>query len=178
MDSFAVSVGMGTKHSRKNVFLGFYLGIYFAIFHVFMLFIGHVTGLGLYQWIAPYANLLSCVLLVFLGGKAIYGSYFDQADELDTDVTHKVMLLLAFITSIDAMAAGFTLTLMTTTITISVLIIGLITIIAVHPHKLLRSQIAIQWMALLQHILSTSFVMLILQHHQLQLLLIYLYLHS
>jgi putative Mn2+ efflux pump MntP len=111
MDSFAVSVGMGTKHSRKNVFLGFYLGIYFAIFHVFMLFIGHVTGLGLYQWIAPYANLLSCVLLVFLGGKAIYGSYFDQADELDTDVTHKVMLLLAFITSIDAMAAGFSLTL-------------------------------------------------------------------
>lgn len=111
MDSFAVSIGMGTKHPTKNVFLGFYLGLYFAIFHVFMLFIGYVTGFGLYQWIAPYANLLSCLLLIFLGTKAIYESYSGSADESETDVTHKFMLILAFVTSIDAMAAGFSLTL-------------------------------------------------------------------
>lgn len=44
-------------------------------------------------------------------------------------ITNKVLLLLAIATSIDAMAAGFTLTLMETSITSSILIIGLITFI-------------------------------------------------
>ena len=42
-------------------------------------------------------------------------------------ITNKVLLLLAIATSIDAMAAGFTLTLMATTIIVSVVIIAITT---------------------------------------------------
>lgn len=111
MDSFAVSVSIGTKHATNKRYLGLYLGLYFAIFHVCMLLLGHATGSGLYQWIAPYASLLAALLLIFLGGKAIYGSYCDGPDKTPVNISHKLMLLVAFATSIDAIAAGFTLKL-------------------------------------------------------------------
>ena len=47
-----------------------------------------------------------------ISAKMIYESVSEGIEEDIAQITHKVMLILAIATSIDAMAAGFTLTLM------------------------------------------------------------------
>ena len=59
----------------------------------------------------------------------IYESFGEPVEEEVSVVTNKVLLLLAIATSIDAMAAGFTLTLMEPTIAMSIIVIGLTTFV-------------------------------------------------
>jgi putative Mn2+ efflux pump MntP len=57
----------------------------------------------------------------------IYESFAEGIEEDITAITHRVMLMLAIATSIDAMAAGFALTLLDVGPFIACLIIGVTT---------------------------------------------------
>lgn len=57
----------------------------------------------------------------------IYESITEGIEEAIAQITHKVMLMLAIATSIDAMAAGFTLTLLEVNPFIACAIIGVTT---------------------------------------------------
>jgi putative Mn2+ efflux pump MntP len=57
----------------------------------------------------------------------IYESMSEGIEEDITIITHKVMLILAIATSIDAMAAGFTLTVLDVNPFIACIIIGITT---------------------------------------------------
>ena len=57
----------------------------------------------------------------------IFESFADGIEEDITNITHKVMLMLAIATSIDAMAAGFALTLIDISPFIACFIIGITT---------------------------------------------------
>ncbi|QOP41493.1 manganese efflux pump MntP [Sulfurimonas marina] len=129
MDAFAVSLGLGTKESTFNRSLALKAGLYFGFFQGFMPLIGYLAGVGLSSFITSIDHWVAFILLTLVGLKMIYESFGEPVEEEISQVTNKVLLLLAIATSIDAMAAGFTLTLMETTITISVLIIGFTTFI-------------------------------------------------
>ena len=73
---------------------------------------GYLGGKGLLGWVAGYAPWLAFALLTLIGVKMIYEALSEGIEDDIAIITHRVMLMLAIATSIDAMAAGFSLTLM------------------------------------------------------------------
>ncbi len=112
MDAFAVSIGLGSKHLQRTKSLAVMAAVYFGLFQALMPMIGFLGGKGVLGWVEEYAHWIAFFLLMLIGGKMIYESVSEGIEEDIAQITHKVMLILAIATSIDAMAAGFTLTLM------------------------------------------------------------------
>lgn len=120
MDAFAVSLGLGAKQRKHTVLIAILAGVYFGVFQGMMPLLGYLSGRSVLGFIENIAPWVACVILLGLGGKMLYEAFGkDQDDDKnDSDDQHKpfmsqkTMLTLAVATSIDAMAAGFTLNLM------------------------------------------------------------------
>ncbi len=110
MDAFAVSIGLGSKGDHRG--LGLKAGLFFGLFQALMPFIGYLGGKGVLGWVEAYAHWIAFGLLALIGGKMIYEGMQEGIEENLAAITNKMMLLLAIATSIDAMAAGFSLTLL------------------------------------------------------------------
>lgn len=129
MDAFAVSLGLGAKQATFDKWLAIKVGLFFGIFQGVMPIIGYLAGIGLSSFIASVDHWVAFVLLALIGGKMVYESFGEPVEEEISQITNKVLLILAIATSIDAMAAGFTLTLMETSIAVSIFVIGFTTFI-------------------------------------------------
>ncbi|MCB1756189.1 MAG: manganese efflux pump [Gammaproteobacteria bacterium] len=127
MDAFAVSLGLGAKHNQSVGRLALKAGLYFGIFQGLMPLVGYLAGIGLASMIEAVDHWVAFGLLTVIGGKMIYESFGESVEDNICQLSHKMMLMLAIATSIDAMAAGFTLTLLEPTILTSTLTIGLTT---------------------------------------------------
>ncbi len=127
MDAFAVSVGLGSKQVRKTSSLALISAIYFGSFQALMPIIGFFGGKGVLGWVEDYAHWIAFFLLILIGGKMIYESISEGIEEDIANVTYKVMLILAIATSIDAMAAGFTLNILEVNPLVACGIIGVTT---------------------------------------------------
>jgi putative Mn2+ efflux pump MntP len=127
MDAFAVSIGLGSKAGERR--LGLKAGLYFGVFQALMPFIGYLGGKGVLGWVDDYAHWVAFGLLAAIGGKMIYESLQEGIEEDIAALTHKMMLLLAIATSIDAMAAGFSLTLLEVDAWLACAIIGVTTFV-------------------------------------------------
>jgi manganese efflux pump family protein len=112
MDAFAVSIGLGSKHTESRKTLAIKTAVYFGLFQALMPLIGYAGGKGLLGWVENYASLIAFALLLLIGLKMVYESFSEGIEEDIAAITHRVLLILAIATSIDAMAAGFTLTLL------------------------------------------------------------------
>ena len=130
MDAFAVSIGLGIKtpeiQRRKTAWK---TGLFFGFFQALMPFVGYMGGKGLEQYTKGYDYIIAFILLLVIGLKMIYESFGKNIEEEITKVSNKVLLFLAIATSIDAMAAGFSLHLFSLNIYISLVLIGGITFI-------------------------------------------------
>ncbi|MCC2615032.1 manganese efflux pump MntP family protein [Aestuariibacter halophilus] len=129
MDAFAVSIGLGTKHPRQVTRLAVLCAVYFGVFQGLMPLLGYAGGKGLLGWIGAYAPWVAFGLLLLIGVKMIYEALSEGIEEDIAQITHKVLLILAIATSVDAMAAGFTLTLLPVAPLLSCAIIGLTTLV-------------------------------------------------
>ncbi|HKK06234.1 MAG TPA: manganese efflux pump MntP family protein [Gammaproteobacteria bacterium] len=127
MDAFAVSIGLGAKRKTGSVALALMAGLYFGVFQGLMPLLGYLGGKGLLGWIEAYSSWVAFALLGLIGGKMIYESFAGGVEQDIARITHRVMLMLAIATSIDALAAGFTLTLLDVNPFLACLIIGLVT---------------------------------------------------
>lgn len=125
MDAFAVAIGLGSKGNSKG--LGLKAGLFFGAFQALMPFIGYLGGKGVLGWVDAYAHWVAFGLLALIGGKMIYEGLHEGIEENIATITNKMMLLLAIATSIDAMAAGFSLTLLDFNPYLACLIIGITT---------------------------------------------------
>lgn len=126
MDAFAVSIGLGSKQG-DNTTLAFKSAIYFGIFQGLMPLIGFLGGQGVGDWVDGYTHWIAAGLLLLVGSKMIYESMAEGIEEDIAQITHKLMLLLAIATSVDAMAAGFSLPLLDVNPFIACVLIGFIT---------------------------------------------------
>ncbi len=125
MDAFAVSIGLGAKKNVPNLALR--AGIFFGIFQALMPFIGYVGGKGILGWIQAYTHWVAFGLLALIGAKMIYEGTQEGIEEDISFVTNRMLLILAIATSIDAMAAGFSLALLDVNPYVACLVIGVIT---------------------------------------------------
>lgn len=112
MDAFAVSIGLGSKNTHSTRQLAWMSGLYFGVFQGAMPLIGYAGGLGVFGWVEEFAPWIAFILLLVIGIKMIYEGVSEGIEEDIAQITHKVMIILAVATSIDAMAAGFTFTLL------------------------------------------------------------------
>lgn len=129
MDAFAVSIGLGAKHTHKTTSLALKAGLYFGFFQGLMPLIGYIGGKGVFSWVEAYSAWIAFLLLLFIGGKMIYESMAGGIEKDIVKITHKVMVALAIATSIDALAAGFSLTLLDVNAFVACIIIGFTTLI-------------------------------------------------
>ncbi|MEY3018728.1 MAG: hypothetical protein RL336_1863 [Pseudomonadota bacterium] len=127
MDAFAVSIGLGSKKTKDTHALAFSASIYFGLFQALMPLIGYFGGRGVFSWVESYAHWIAFFLLLLIGGKMMYESISEGIEEDIAQITHKIMLILALATSIDAMAAGFTLNLLEVNPFVACSIIGVTT---------------------------------------------------
>lgn len=129
MDAFAVSIGLGSKHEQAPKALALRAAIYFGLFQALMPLIGFFGGKGLLGWVEGYSHWVAFSLLILIGGKMIYESMQAGIEADIAHITHKMLLVLAIATSIDAMAAGFTLTLIEINPFIACAVIGITTFV-------------------------------------------------
>lgn len=122
MDAFAVSIGMGAKKNSPG--LAVKAGLYFGTFQASMPFIGYLGGKGVLGWVGAYAHWIAFGLLALIGAKMIYEGAQEGVEEDISAVTNRMMLILSIATSIDAMAAGFSLTLLQANPYAACLVIG------------------------------------------------------
>ena len=129
MDAFAVSIGLGAKHTEKNRSLAFMAGLYFGFFQGLMPLIGYLGGKEVFGWLEAYTAWIAFFLLLLIGSKMIYESFSRGIEKDIVKITHKVMFALAIATSIDALAAGFTLSILDVDPFVACAIIGLTTLV-------------------------------------------------
>lgn len=126
-----------TPNSKKTVTsLAVLAGVYFGVFQGVMPLIGYLFGKSVLGLLAQYAPYIACAILVILGAKMLYEA-FTIDEELTNNASgeqnfakqtsHKSMTALAIATSIDAMAAGFTLNLLAVNAWLACAIIGVVT---------------------------------------------------
>ena len=142
MDAFAVAIGLGAKSQRQArtyiLRLAIYAALYFGIAQGVMPLIGYLLGAALLGWLAAAAPWIGGLILIALGGKMLYEVFNHKGDTIsgDTDIievnkpekiNHRTMFTLAIATSIDAMAAGFTINLLAVNAWLACLIIAVVT---------------------------------------------------
>jgi putative Mn2+ efflux pump MntP len=128
MDAFVVSIVSGGTYRKLRVKHALRMALFFGAFQAFMPLIGSLAGLSLKECIQDYDHWVAFALLAAVGGKMIYESFKFKSVEENPDPSNIfVLLVLSVATSIDALAIGITLSLITSSIALAVTIIGLIT---------------------------------------------------
>ena len=129
MDAFAVSIGIGVKNKKYDTSLALKVAILFGLFQGLMPLFGYFASIGLGSLIESIDHWIAFLLLGLIGAKMLYDSFGENTEEEISHISNKVLLLLSLATSIDAMAAGFTLELLALNPYISMVIIGIITFV-------------------------------------------------
>jgi putative Mn2+ efflux pump MntP len=130
MDAFAVSIASGAAYKELQVKHAFRMAIFFGGFQAFMPLIGALAGLSLKAHIQQADHWIAFAILSAVGGKMIYESFeIRQAEQKLHPSNILVLLTLSVATSIDALAVGITLSLVTLNIITAVIIIGLVTFV-------------------------------------------------
>ncbi|MCE5187474.1 MAG: manganese efflux pump MntP family protein [Planctomycetaceae bacterium] len=131
MDAFAVSVVSGSVFRELKVVHVLRMAFFFGAFQAFMPLIGYAAGQTVADYIEHFDHWVAFALLVIIGGKMIIEALkFEQVEKRAQDPANlMVVLTLSLATSIDALAVGITLSLVTDSILRAVAAIGVITFV-------------------------------------------------
>ena len=128
MDAFAVSIATGVNLKNVNSRQMFRLSWHFGLFQALMPIIGWSAGLSIRSHIEHYDHWIAFGLLALVGGHMIKEAFQDgKAEKPIKDYTKGITLvMLSVATSIDALAVGFSLSLLKISIWMPALIIGIV----------------------------------------------------
>jgi len=127
MDSFAVSITSGMVIKRLKLEHALWIAAIFALFHAIMLPLGWYGGVNLKEALAGFDHWIAFLLLAAVGGHMIHDALgFGGEDHYHDPLNIKVISILAFATSIDAVAVGFSFAFIGVSILEPVLVIALI----------------------------------------------------
>jgi putative Mn2+ efflux pump MntP len=127
VDAFSVAIGIGASNDKKSWAPVLRLAAAFGIFQFIMPIIGWLAGLTVVEIIASFDHWIAFSLLTLVGGKMIWEGFEKESDEEKADQTRGwPLLLLSIATSIDALAVGFSFSVLKNPILFPALIIGII----------------------------------------------------
>lgn len=133
MDATAVSAARGLAVPvirAKHVLL---VALFFGGFQALMPLLGYVVGAQVGPLVEAWDHWIAFVLLAGIGGKMLWETRKNDDDDACEEVDERrlfaplVMLALAVATSIDALAAGFTLPILGAPLLLSLVTIGVTT---------------------------------------------------
>ncbi len=128
MDAFAVSIATGlstnAQQRKKNAFV---TASFFGAFQMLMPVIGWAAGLNFQDLIVGIDHWIAFALLFFIGAKMIYDSTKKEQESKNGNLKLSSLLTLSIATSIDALMVGLSFAFLQTSITLPVLMIGLVT---------------------------------------------------
>jgi putative Mn2+ efflux pump MntP len=154
MDAFAVAIAtgicLGTIHWRQN----FRLAWHFGLFQAMMPVIGWGAGLTIRDLIARYDHWVAFGLLLFVA-LSMYREAFQNDDACERKVKDPTkgmtMVMLSVATSLDALAVGFSLSVVKISIWMPAAVIGVVaclfTTIGLHLGKRISRAAHIRRMA-------------------------------
>jgi manganese efflux pump family protein len=127
VDAFSVAIGIGAAYARKSWSPVLRLSLAFGLFQFAMPVAGWLAGSTVVAIIAGFDHWIAFALLAFVGGKMIWEGFGKENDEAKADQTKGLpLLILSIATSIDALAVGFSFSLLKTPILFPAVIIGII----------------------------------------------------
>lgn len=150
MDAFAVAVCHGLTMQKASYKKALIVGFYFGVFQAIMPLIGYLVGSQFSDMIVSFDHWIAFVLLSFIGGKMIIGSFKKEGckdrecpietctdrechggkrpDTEEASLKPAKMLPLALATSIDALAVGISFAFLQVRIIPAVSFIGITTL--------------------------------------------------
>lgn len=131
MDTFAISIANGSVFKELHIRHALRMAFFFGAFQAVMPLLGYAAGNTLSGYIQDYDHWVAFGLLVVIGGKMVYEAFKIEAVEKKPQDPSSLVVLLALsvATSIDALAVGITLSLVTHHIYAAVVLIGAITFV-------------------------------------------------
>ena len=127
VDAFSVAIGIGASNNKKSWAPVLRLSLAFGLFQFVMPLIGWLAGSTVVDRIQSFDHWIAFALLALVGGKMIWEGFEKESDEEKTDQTRGwPLFLLSIATSIDALAVGFSFSLLKTAILFPAAIIGVV----------------------------------------------------
>ena len=144
MDALAVAVATGIRLKRVSPRQTFRLAWHFGLFQAIMPIAGWAMGLTLRSFMENWAHWIAFALLSYIGVKMIRESFETDNVENQCDPTRGLtLIMLSVATSIDALAVGFSLSLLGVDIWYPACIIGVVallfTTVGIHMGKLVAA---------------------------------------
>jgi putative Mn2+ efflux pump MntP len=145
MDALAVAIATGVRLKKVSPRQTFRLSWHFGLFQALMPILGWFGGSVVEQYLAKIDHWIAFVLLAFIGVRMILENFkSDAPDPQHKDPTRGMsLIMLSVATSIDALAVGFSLSMLQISIWYAALIIGLVaagfTLAGLHLGRLISS---------------------------------------
>ncbi|HHU07987.1 MAG TPA: manganese efflux pump [Clostridiaceae bacterium] len=128
VDAMVAAITIGLCKTDIIAKDGLRTALYFGILQASMPMLGYYLGSQFREFVQPYDHWIILVLLAVVGGKMIWDSKeFDDDKCAINPCSHANLFVLAIATSLDALAAGISLSLAQAPIWMSALCIGLVT---------------------------------------------------
>jgi putative Mn2+ efflux pump MntP len=127
MDSFAVSITNGLIIKNLKFGKAVEIAVFLSVIQALMPVIGWLLGFSFKNIIVSFDHWIAFLLLIIIGVKMIHDSFKSDKKEIINDLSKTALIGMGVATSIDALAVGITLGMISSKILISSLIIGLIT---------------------------------------------------
>ncbi|NTW06395.1 MAG: manganese efflux pump [Syntrophaceae bacterium] len=127
VDAFSVAIGIGAANNKKSLMPIWRLSLSFGLFQFAMPVAGWFAGATVVDIIADYDHWIAFGLLALIGGKMIWEGFEEESEEDKDDRTRGwPLLMLSIATSIDALAVGFSFSLLKASILFPSVIIGIV----------------------------------------------------
>lgn len=128
-DATAVSIAAGLTLERFGARHVFRMAFHFGLFQAGMPLLGWLGGTTVEPYVRSWDHWVAAALLMFVGGKMIVEALRGKEEGAGTqDPTRGfTLVLLSLATSIDAMAVGLSLGLMSAPILVPAAVIGVVT---------------------------------------------------
>lgn len=128
MDAFAVSIGAGTGGLVTDLRSKLRLAFHFGLFQAGMAALGWLAGSTIQHWIVNIDHWVAFGLLTYVGVNMIRSGLGNGSDENRRNPSKgATMVMLSVATSIDALAVGLSLAMLSIPILSPALVIGVIT---------------------------------------------------
>lgn len=129
MDSFAVSLGIGTSQRSLTARTLGRMAFHMAFFQGGITFLGWLAGSTVANFISAFDHWIALILLAFVGGRMIKEGFSNDEESKSGDPTHGgLMLVVCIATSIDAFAVGLSMAMIDVDILFASVTVGLVTL--------------------------------------------------
>ena len=127
VDAFSVAIGIGAESDKKSWGPILWLSVAFGLFQFAMPIIGWLAGLTVVEIIASFDHWIAFALLALVGGKMIWEGFEKESDKEKADQTRGwALLVLSIATSIDALAVGFSFSILKVPVVYPAIVIGIV----------------------------------------------------